>query len=185
MNLKAITSALLIAGLAAPSAFAADTGTITFTGSIVNVTCSISGGTPGTDDPNFTVNIGPVNAADFTAIGDYAGTTGFRIYVGKTGETTCTDGTKVWAQFVPGPTVDPSTGGLITTGGAQGVQLRLFNRDGQPIDAWSDDQNVVKETVANNQATLAHAVAYQQTGNVAAGAANSSVVYSVRFESTP
>lgn len=184
MNLKAITSALLIAGLAAPSAFAADTGTINFTGSIVNVTCTISGGTPDAG-PDFTVNIGPVNAADFSGIGDYAGTTGFRIYVGKTGETTCTDGTKVWAQFVPGSTVDPSTGGLITTGGAGGVQLRLFNRNGEPIDAWSDDQNVVTETVENNQAILAHSVAYQQTGNITAGGANSSVVYSVRFEPTP
>ena len=71
MNLKAITSALLIAGLAAPAAFAT-TGTITFNGSISTVSCTISGGEPG-NGPDFTVNIDGVNAGDMPNVGDNAG----------------------------------------------------------------------------------------------------------------
>lgn len=180
MNLKAITSALLIAGMAAPSAFAS-TGTITFTGSISNVTCTVHGGDPG-GGPDFTVNIPGVNAADFANVGDFAGSTGFRIYIGGTGEAQCTNGTKVWAAFEPGATVDPLTGALITTGGAAGVQIRLFDKNATPIDIYGGGQGAVSETIANNQAVLAYSAAYQRTDNVSAGGANSSVVYSVRYE---
>lgn len=180
MNLKAITSALLIAGLAAPSAFAS-TGTINFTGSITNVTCTVDGGTPG-NGPDFTVNIGAVNAADFKNVGDTSGNTGYRIYIGKAGETTCTDGTKVWATYDTGATVNPSTGALMTSGGATGVEIRLFDKNGAPIDIWSDKQDGVKEVVAGNQAVLAYSASYQRTGNITAGGANSLVTYTVRFE---
>ncbi|MDQ7995894.1 MAG: fimbrial protein [Luteibacter sp.] len=180
MNLKAITSALLIAGLAAPSAFAS-TGTVTFTGSITNVTCTVDGGAPG-NGPDFTVNIGAVNAADFANVGDTSGNTGYRIYIGKAGETTCADGTKVWASYDTGSTVDPATGALKTVGAATGVQIRLFDKNGQPIDIWNDKQDSVKEVVVGNQALLAYSASYQRTGNITAGDANSSVTYTVRFE---
>lgn len=180
MNLKVVTSAVLLAGLAAPAAFAS-TGTITFTGSITNVTCTVDGGAPG-NGPDFTVNIGAVNAADFANVGDTSGNTGYRIYIGKTGETTCTDGTKVWATYDTGSTVDPVTGALKTSGAAAGVQIRLFDKNGKPIDIWSDGQDGVKETVAGNQAVLAYSASYQRTGNISAGDANSSVTYTVRFE---
>lgn len=180
MNLKTITSALLIAGLAAPAAFAT-TGTITFTGSISTVSCTISGGEQG-GSPDFTVNIDGVNAGDMPRVGDNAGLTGMRIFIGEPGETTCTNGTKVWAHFEPGSTVDPLTGGLITTGTAQGVQFRLFDKDGNKINPWDADQNPIKETVVDNQAVLLHTAAFERIGAVTAGTANSSVTYSVRFE---
>ena len=181
MNLKAITTALLIAGLAAPAAFAT-TGTITFTGSISTVTCSIHGDDPTNPSPDFTVRIDGVNAGDMPNVGDTAGLTGFRIFVGQAGETTCTDGTKVWAHFEPGATVDPVTGGLRTTGTATGVQYRLFDKLMNRINPWDQDQGSIKETIANNQAVLAHAAAFERTGSVTAGTADSSVTYSVRFE---
>jgi major type 1 subunit fimbrin (pilin) len=180
MNLKATLSALLFAGLAAPSAFA-ETGTITFTGDITNITCSVNGGTP-TGGENFTVNIGSVNASDFAAVGDTSGKTGFRIYIGKTGETGCPDGTKVWARFEPGSTVDPTSGELVTTGGATGVRIRLFDKNDNKIDVWSDAQDGIKETVANNQAVLPYSASYVRTADLTAGAANSSVLYTVRYE---
>ena len=186
MNLKIMTSALLLAGMAASSAFAS-TGEIQFTGSISNVTCSVSGGTPGTDDPNFTVDIGPVSAKDLDNVGDVAGVIGFRIYIGKTGEAACANGTKVWATFENGSTVDPATGALVVTpgaGSATGVQIRLFDKLNAPIDILGNNQNEgVKETVADNQAILVYAAGYEAVGAVAAGAANSSVIYTVRYES--
>jgi major type 1 subunit fimbrin (pilin) len=186
MNLKVMTSALLLAGMAVPSAFAS-TGEIKFTGSISNVTCSVSGGTPGTDDPNFTVDIGPVSAADLDTVGDIAGVIGFRVYIGKAGEATCPDGTKVWATFENGATVDPTTGALVVTpgtGSATGVQIRLFDKLNAPIDILGNSQNEgVKETVEDNQAILVYAAGYQAVGPVAAGKADSSVIYTVRYES--
>jgi major type 1 subunit fimbrin (pilin) len=181
MNLKVMTSALLIAGLAAPSAFAVDGGTITFDGSISNVTCSVHGGDPG-NGPDFTVAMQGVSAANFANVGDFAGKTGFRIYVGATGETGCTNGTKVWAAFEPGATVDPNTGALVVSGGATGVQIRLFDKADNPIDILGNGQGAVQETVADNQAVLVYASAYQRTASVVAGEADSSVVYGVRFE---
>lgn len=181
MNLKAISSGLLIAALATSPAFAS-TGTITFTGSIANVTCQVNGGTPDSGSPDFTVNVGAVNAADFANVGDIAGNTGFRVYIGGANDTTCADGTRVWATFEPGATVNPATGALVTQGSAAGVEIRLFNKLGQPIDAWSDNQQVVQETVTNHQAILPYSAAYQRTTDVTAGDANSSVLYSVRYE---
>jgi major type 1 subunit fimbrin (pilin) len=180
MNLKATLSALLFAGLAAPSAFAA-TGTVTFTGDITNITCTVNGGTPG-GGKDFTVNIGSVNASDFAAVGDASGKTGFRIYIGAAGEVGCPDGTKVWARFEPGATVDATSGELITTGGAAGVRIRLFDKNDKKIDVWSDAQDTIKETVAGNQAVLPYSAAYVRTADIVAGQANSSVLYTVRFE---
>lgn len=181
MNLKVMTSALLIAGLAAPSAFAVDGGTITFDGSITNVTCSVSGGDPG-NGPDFTVQMQGVSAGNFANVGDVAGKTGFRIYVGKDGETSCTNGTKVWAAFEPGATVDPGTGALIVSGGATGVQIRLFDRMDNPIDIDGNNQGAVQETITDNQAILVYTSAYERTAAIVAGEADSSVVYGVRFE---
>lgn len=183
MNLKLLSSVALLTGMAVSPAFAS-TGTISFTGSISNVTCSVSGGTPGTNKPDFDVDIGAVSAGDFTAPGVVSGITGFRIYIGKAGETSCTDDTKVWATFEPGANVDPTTGALITTGGATGVQIRLFDKNGKAIDILGNDQNNgPKETIANHQATLVYAAGYEAVDSVTAGKADSSVVYTVRYES--
>jgi len=181
MNLKVMTSALLLAGLAAPSAFAS-TGTISFTGSITNVTCSVNGGTEN-GGPDFTVDIGAVSAGDFADVGDVSGRIGFRIYIGKDGETACANDTKVWATFENGATVDAG-GGLKVTGGASGVRIRLFDKNNDPIDILGNNQNNgVKEVVQNNQAILVYGAGYESTGTVVAGGANSSVVYTVRYES--
>ncbi|APG03569.1 hypothetical protein BJI69_06370 [Luteibacter rhizovicinus DSM 16549] len=181
MNLKATLSALLMAGLAAPAAFASD-GTITFAGEITNVTCSISG--EGGVGPDFTVNLAGVDASKFGGIGTRVGETGFRIYVGKVGETTCTNTTKVWASFDPDSAlVDSATGMVkVTSGTARGIQFRLMNENQDPIDIWGD-QKAIKKTVTDNQAILAHVVAFEQTdSSVAPGKAGGSVKYTIRFE---
>ncbi|UPG90347.1 type 1 fimbrial protein [Luteibacter aegosomaticola] len=180
MNLKIISSALLIAGLAAPAAFA-ETGTITFTGSITSVTCDIDGN--GTGGPDFTVDLGGVNAGDFKAVGDVPTKVGFRIFVG--GNSECLEGTKVYANFEPGALVDPSTGLVkleAISGSADGVMIRLFNEDEQPIDIVSNQKWVKKTVGADNRATIVHYVGYERTGPVAAGSANGKVTYTVRFE---
>jgi major type 1 subunit fimbrin (pilin) len=70
------------------------------------------------------------------------------------------------------------------TGGATGVQIRLFDKADNPIDILANNQGAVQETVTSNQATLVYASGFQRTGAVVAGDADSSVVYGVRFEPT-
>lgn len=182
MNLKLISSALLIAGLtAAPAAFAVD-GTITFTGSITSVTCKIDGN--GTGGPDFTVDLGGVDAAAFVNQGDVPSKVGFRILVG--GEPECTNGTRVYANFEPGALVDPATGMVKLDGGsdaASGVLIRLFNENEEAIDVVGN-QKWVEKTVADNKATIVHYVGYEKTSaaSVVAGKANGKVTYTVRYE---
>jgi major type 1 subunit fimbrin (pilin) len=179
MNLKIFSSALLIAGLASPAAFAAD-GTITFTGSITSVTCDIDSDRGGKD---FTVDLGGVNASSFGGVvGTVPSMVGFKLLIG--GNTECTDGTIVYANFEPGALVDPTGMVKIGTGAgdATGVLIRLFNENSQKIDI-NGEQNWVKKTVADNRAVLQHFAGYESTSaTVNAGAANGQVTYTIRFE---
>ncbi|BDU23188.1 fimbrial protein [Dyella sp. GSA-30] len=187
MNLKLLSSALLAAALAAPSAFAAD-GIITFNGAITTTSCLINGAAPGAPASSFTVTMPTVNTSSMPNISDTAGATGFRIRIGGAGDTNCTNGTRVYAHFEPGPTVDPTTGSLILqgTGAAAGVQIELANKLGSKIDIFNDqDSSQIKEVVANNEATLAYISRYVRTGAVTAGPANSSVMYTVSYEAAP
>jgi major type 1 subunit fimbrin (pilin) len=179
MNLKAIASALLVAGLAAPSAFAS-TGTILFTGTITNITCKVDG--EGSGGPDFTVPLGPVNISDFPNEGDVSGRRGFKIVIG--GDATCPNDTLVWATFDPGATVDPNTGALKTVRANSGVQIRLFNENAAPINIWGD-QGVIKKEIVDNTATLAYFAGYERKGTPTVGEANSSVLYTVRYEPKP
>ncbi|QWT19388.1 type 1 fimbrial protein [Bacillus sp. NP157] len=180
MNLKLFSSALLIAGLAAPSAFA-ETGTITFKGAISNVTCTVDG--EGSGGPNFEVDLGSVSAGDFAAPGDNQGMHGFRIQIGKTGENSCTNGTRVYATFdADGALVDPNTGMVRVNGTAKGVQIRLFNETGDKINAWSADQKVVTKVVEGNMAMIFHAAAFERTDDMVAGTANGQVKYTINYE---
>jgi major type 1 subunit fimbrin (pilin) len=179
MNLKAITSALLIAGLAAPAAFAT-TGTITFNGSVSTVSCSVHGGDPG-GGPDFTVNIAGVNANDMPDVGSNAGLTGMLIYIG--GEATCTNGTKVWAHFEPNDSTVNLDGTIKASGSAQGVGFRVFDKLSNKINPWDMNQNPIKETVEDNRAILQHIAAFERTATtVTPGNATGRVTYSVRFE---
>jgi P pilus assembly protein, pilin FimA len=178
MNLKLMCSALLVAGMAAPAAFA-ETGTITFNGKITNVTCSVDGNDTG--GPNFTVDLGSVSAGDFRNVGDNVGQTGFKLKIG--GEPSCTNGTRVYAAWdADGATVNPETGLVRVTGGtAGGIDIRLFNENGDKINAWLSD-NVIKKEVVGNVATIYHAAAFERTGTVVAGDAQGRVKYTVNFE---
>lgn len=183
MNLKATLSALLIAGMASQSAVASD-GTITFTGEITNISCSVSG--EGGVGPDFTVPMAGVDGSKFTGVGTRVGETGFRLYVGKDGETSCAPGTTVWASFDPDSGLtDPNTGmvKLAASSTASGVQFRLMNENQDLIDIWGDQKVVKKVVGANNQTILAHVVAFEQTeAAVAPGKATGSVKYTLRFE---
>ncbi len=176
-----IISALLIAAAATASqgAFAVD-GTITFTGNITAQTCTINGNGSGSN--NFTVPLSSVSTSSLTTAGQYANRTPFTIAL-----TACTPASgNVHTYFEAGPTVDTATGNLIlASGGATNVEIGLLNSDYSAITIGAADASQNSKSVAISSAgaaTLKYWAQYVATGVATAGAANSSVMYSLVYQ---
>ena len=167
-------------GLAAASAYAGD-GTITFNGALTATTCTINGN--GTSAKNFTVKLPTVSTNLLKTAGDTAGRTSYTVAL--TGCTPVTTTSKASVFYEAGSTVDPIDGRLIVaTGGAGNVKLQLLNADGTAIKAGysTDLQNMAWASIASGAATLSYQAQYYATGATTAGAANSSVVYSIAYQ---
>ncbi|PVY77899.1 major type 1 subunit fimbrin (pilin) [Cupriavidus alkaliphilus] len=182
MTNNKLLAALIIAGTAMGAQFAhAADGTITFNGNITAQTCTINGN--GTGSHDFTVQLPTVSASTLNGIGKVAGQTPFNIAL-----TECTPDTgNVHTFFEAGPTTDLTTGNLIlNAGGAQNVQIRLLNGGtaNTPIKAGATNaaQNSNSVPLTNGAATLSYYAQYYATGAATAGAANSSVMYSIAYE---
>jgi major type 1 subunit fimbrin (pilin) len=160
------------------SSYAAD-GTITFNGSITAQTCTINGNGAGSSD--FTVTLPTVSASALAAAGQTAGRTPFNIAL-----TGCTPATgNIHTFFESGPTTDSTTGNLVLqAGGAQNVQIGLENADFSPIKAGFADasQNSASVAIDSGAATLTYYAKYIATGVATAGAANSSVMYTIAYQ---
>ncbi|KVN39766.1 fimbrial protein [Burkholderia pyrrocinia] len=177
-----LISALLLVGAATVSqvASAAD-GTITFNGSITAQTCKIDGNGSGSN--NFTVPMLNVSTSALAAAGQTAGTKDFNIAL-----TACTPASgNVHAYFEPGPKVNTATGNLfLDAGGATNVEIRLLNAgDFSPIKLGAADASQNSQSVAISAAgtaTLKYYAQYYATGAATAGAANSSVMYSLVYQ---
>lgn len=178
MQIKFVSS-LLLAGatMASQAAFAAN-GTITFTGNVTAQTCTING----TGSNNFTVTLPTVSASTLATSGQTAGRTPFSIVL-----TACSPASgKVHAYFEPGSTVDPATGNLVlAAGGATNVQIGLLNNDLTAIKLGAADASQNSKSVdvsAAGGATLPFQAQYIATGVATAGAANSSVMYTLVYQ---
>ncbi|SMF53009.1 fimbrial protein [Pseudogulbenkiania subflava] len=177
---KTLLSAMIAAGVIAISqnAMAAD-GTITFNGNITAQTCTINGNGSGSKD--FTITLPTVSSSTLASAGQTAGRTPFNIAL-----TNCTPNTgNVHAFFEAGPTTDATTGRLIlNAGGATNVQLGLLNSDFTEIKAGFADasQNSKSVAITSGSATLPYYVQYVATGTASAGAANSSVLYTIAYQ---
>jgi len=175
-----LVSTMITAGIALAShgAFAAD-GTITFNGNITAQTCTINGNGSGAKD--FTVTLPTVSTSTLASAGQTAGRTPFNIAL-----TNCTPGTgNVHTFFEPGPTTDATTGNLIlNAGGATKVQLGLLNSDFSAIKSGFADasQNSKPVAITSGGATLSYYVQYVATGAATAGAAKSSVLYTIAYQ---
>jgi major type 1 subunit fimbrin (pilin) len=171
-----------VLGLASGGAFATEgDGTITFNGALTAVTCTINGNDSNNKD--FTVTLPTVSTNILTAKGDTAGDTSYHIAL--TGCTPVTGTSKASVFYQAGATVDPNDGLLIVaSGGAENVKLQLLNQDGSPIKAGysSDLQNSKAADISTGAATLNYSVRYYATAATTAGAANSSVVYSIDYQ---
>jgi len=175
-----LISALIVTGAATASQLsAAADGMITFNGMITAQTCTINGN--GTGSKDFAVTLPTVSASTLATSGQTAGRTPFNIALSG-----CTpDSGNVHTYFEPGPTTDATTGNLIVdTGGATNVQIGLLNADFTPIKAGFADasQNSHSVSISSGSATLPYYAQYVATGGATAGAANSSVMYTIAYQ---
>ncbi|MDM0031934.1 fimbrial protein [Variovorax sp. J22P271] len=176
-------AALAVAGTALVSqlASAADNGdgTITFKGNITAQTCTINGNGSGAKD--FTVTLPTVAVTTLSTAGQTAGRTPFTIAL-----TNCTpDSGNARAYFEPGVTTDGVTGNLkLDAGGATNVQIGLLNGDLTEIKAGFAEasQNSKSAPISAGSATLPYFAQYVSTGTATAGAADSSVMYTIVYQ---
>jgi major type 1 subunit fimbrin (pilin) len=180
---RSLLSALVatVVGLTAAGAHAQGDGTITFNGALTATTCTINGN--GTSSKDFTVTLPTVSTSTLTAAGQTAGRVSYSVQL--TGCTPVTASSKASVFYEAGATVDAATGLLrVDAGGAQNVALQLMNEDGSPIKAGYplETQNSKYANLSSGAATLYYAVQYYAQGATTAGAANSSVVYSIDYQ---
>lgn len=185
MNLRILALAATAALVSSPMAFAAD-GTITFTGNVVDTTCTISGGTAAAAD--FTVTLPKVSASALDVAAKTAGDTPFTITLSgcKAGTAAATGG--VHTLFEAGGNVDTSTGRLKNTAasGATNVQIGILNasdRSAVKLGAPDASQNSRSATLSSGGASLNYIAQYVANGGPAtAGSVTSSVTYSIVYE---
>lgn len=188
--MKSTLTAFVIAtgtllGLVSFGAQAAD-GTITFTGSVTDTTCSINGATSGTP-ADLAITLPPVPASSLATQGAVAGTTNAGDITFKL--TGCTGtATKVIAGFENGATVDQTTGYLTnqaSTGGATNVEVRLLNASMKPINITNDANNNTPAdgaTITDGTATLTYFAQYYAMDKATAGTVNTSIQYTMAYQ---
>jgi major type 1 subunit fimbrin (pilin) len=188
--MKSLSPAIAVAaagllGLASFGAHAAD-GTITFTGSIADTTCSINGAATGAT-ANKTIALAPVSSGTLSEDGAIAGTSSaadLTLTLSGCGVST----TKAIARFENGPTVDQTRGNLVNataSGSATNVQVRLLNSQMQPINIATNANNLIATNatpVSGGSATLKYYAQYYATGKASAGTVNTSVQYTMQYQ---
>lgn len=180
----ALTLGLAIAGSA--SAQSSSGGTITFTGSVTDATCTVTGGT-GTSGGtgNFSVALDQVDASVLAAAGDTANPKVFDVIIGGPGQGTCTDGKVASMSFLPSSIyIDAATGALSNalTGEATNTEIQLVDGTSTtPIDLRTGAYTATA-TIANNTATIPFTAQYLAVNGAATpGLVSTNVVYAVTY----
>jgi major type 1 subunit fimbrin (pilin) len=178
------------------NAQAADTGTITFNGSIVDNTCSVSVDGQGADG---TVTLPDVTAATLKEKGSTAGKTGFKLEVsGCTG--VGDDGIKTVAIYLDvSSDAEVSTAQDVTDGladkvyelfnqasnGAEHVLLKVIDeQDSQimPITSHSTGGSTITDISKDGFAELPFSVEYHSAGNATSGPVTARTIYRMAYK---
>ena len=185
--LSAVAGAMLLTAAVSQSAYAAD-GIINFSGLVTDVTCTVEGSPPGTGAVVKDVNLGGVSAARLATAGSRANLTGFTIRIGGPGEGSCTNGRTAMVAFDPtSPAIDVATGRLNIDGyddpsdttSAKNVQVEVTNRDGSPINVYTEKSEGV--VIADNQAIIPLAAQMYASGPATEGAVNTRVGFMIEY----
>ncbi len=185
--LSTVAAALALAAAASQSAHAND-GVINFSGLVTDVTCTIEGAAPGTGAAVKDVNLGGVSGSRLAAAGQRANLTGFSIRVGGPGQGSCTNGRTAMVAFDPtSPAIDVATGRLNIDGHddpsdtttAKNVQVEVTNRDGSPLNVYTEKSEGV--VIADNQAIIPMAAQMYATGAATEGTVNTRVGFLVEY----
>ncbi|MEG5551153.1 fimbrial protein [Enterobacter wuhouensis] len=173
--MKKITlSALFLAmGAVTATGYAAD-GTINFTGSVIDETCTVDSGSQ-----NLNVDLGKVSKSSLTgAAGKKAASSSFTLSLSKCPETVTTakvkfDGTS--------DSVNQSLLALNTdTGAASGVGIEIADSTGNPIALHSASPDI---KLAGGSNTMNFIARYVSTGTtVTAGAANGTSQFTINYK---
>lgn len=185
LNKVALLAILLSAGTAA----AAEDGTITFTGSISDATCTITGGdaTGESSTPDFTVHLPSVSTTALASDGQRAGDTPFHISLSGAN---CPNGkvASVYFELAQSTNIDTTTGNLKNTvtkasGGAEKVQVGLLNSSKAILNLNTANDSAETVTISGNTARFDYWAQYVATGGAAtAGTVTSDVVYSIKYQ---
>ncbi|PMV27388.1 MULTISPECIES: fimbrial protein [unclassified Pseudomonas] len=179
---------LALAAAVSQPAQAANDGTINFTGLVSDTTCTIEGAAPGTGAVVKDVNLGGVSAARLQKPGDRANLTGFTIRIGAPGEGGCTNGRTAMVAFDPtSPAIDVATGRLNIDGyddpsdttNAKNVQVEVTNRNGTPINVYTEKSEGV--VIADNQAVIPLAAQMYASGVATEGTVKTRVGFMVVY----
>jgi len=190
MNVNALctATAALVLSVAASQATYANDGVINFSGLVTDVTCTVEGAAPGSGAVVKDVNLGGVSASRLATAGSRANLTGFTIRIGAPGEGSCTNGRTAMVAFDPtSAAIDVATGRLNIDGfddpsdttHAKNVQVEVTNRDGSPINVYTEKSAGV--VIADNQAVIPLAAQLYATGAASEGTVSTRVGFTVEY----
>jgi major type 1 subunit fimbrin (pilin) len=184
-----LAAALVLALGAASTASAASSagGTITFTGVVNDVTCTVTGGA-GTDGGtgNFAVALDPVPATALATVGAVAAPKLFDVIIGGPGQGTCQDGHVATMSFLTSsPRIDAVSGALTNVlVGETNAQIQLADDAGVAINLATPGQSWDADIgdAGPNTATLRFRAQYLAANAAATpGLISTNVVYSVVY----
>ncbi len=180
MKRKVIALATILSAAFAGSSMAYD-GKITFTGKVVDQTCSVD-----TQSKNLAVILPTVSVATLN-VATTAGLTPFTIKL--TGCSTDKDGAKnVKVYFEPSADTDLTTHNLKNTATgtkANNVQVQLLNSDAATtiqLGTNVNSQNVQEVQIDNADVNLPYFAQYYATGSSTAGDVKATVHYTIAYE---
>lgn len=164
----------------------ANDGTITFTGSISDATCEITGGdeTNPAQGANFSVHLPPVSVTALSSSGKYAGDT--RFFINLSGEN-CPNGkvANVVFERAQSSQIDSATGYLknhAQSGAANNVQVRILNHDKSPLNLNLVNAEHQPVTTAGHSAQFKYWGQYASVnGASSAGTVETEVIYSITY----
>ena len=186
--LSTVAAILVLTAVASQSAYAAD-GIIKFSGLVTDLTCTVEGAAPGSGAIVKDVNLGGVSAARLASAGSRANPTGFTIRIGAPGEGSCTNGRTAMVAFDPtSPAIDVATGRLNIDGyddpsdttNAKNVQVEVTNRNGSPINVYTEKSEGV--VIADNQAVIPLAAQMYASGAATEGTIKTRVGFMVVYD---